>query len=77
MMTKRPLYEHRLEDVLWHVENGRTRKNYKRVVVKMKTRKKKRKNGKPMTHAARVAGWNKAAVAYLRMTQKNGACQRP
>jgi hypothetical protein len=71
-MKKRPLYEHRLADVLYEIDEAtRVRRPYKRVVVKMKTRKKKRTNGRPMTHAAKVAGWNKAAVAYLRMTQQN------
>jgi hypothetical protein len=72
-MRKRPLYEHRLADVLYHIDEAtRVQRPYKRVVVKKRgTRKKKRTNGKPMSHAAKVAGWNKAAVAYLRMTQQN------
>jgi len=67
----RKLYEEGLGDVLWAVENGRTRRPYRRVVVKMKTRKKKRKNGKPMTHAAKVAGWDKAAIRLTRQQQEN------
>ena len=62
-MTK--LYEQQLGDVLWEIDN-RTRRSYKRVVVKVRTRKRKRTNGRPMSHAAKVAGWDKAAVKFMR-----------
>ena len=67
-MKERPLYEHRLADVLWHIEDARQRGlgRYKRTVVKTGKRKKKRKNGRPMTRAAMFAGWNEAAAAFAR-----------
>jgi hypothetical protein len=67
----RKLYEEQLGDVLWEVEHARTKRPYKRVVVKGKTRKKKRTNGRPMTHAAKVAGWNKAAVPFMQQRQQS------
>jgi hypothetical protein len=80
-MRKRPLYEHRLADVLYEIdERTRVQRPYKRVVVKMKTRKKKRKNGKPMTRARMFAGWNEAAAAFYRknpVTNLTSTVRRP
>lgn len=59
-------YEAALPDMLWEVEDRRTRRAYRCVVSKKRTRKKKRKNGKPMTHAAKVAGWDEAALRWRR-----------
>jgi hypothetical protein len=48
------------------VEDARKRRTYNRVVVKRRARKKKRKNGSPMTHESKAAGWKHAAAAVVR-----------
>jgi len=73
----RKLYEEQLGDVLWEVENARTRRPYKRVVVKTRTRKKNRKNGRPMTRESLYAGWNEAADAYYRKNPVTNTVRRP
>jgi hypothetical protein len=57
---------HPLSAALDAAEEARKGKTYKRVVVKRCTRKKKRKNGKPMTRESKTAGWKYAAAAFVR-----------
>lgn len=62
----RKLYEEQLGDVLWEVENARTRTTYKRVVVKSRKPKKHRKNGKVMLWKSKREGFNRAATKFMR-----------
>ena len=66
-----------LGETLWAIENVRTRRPYKRVVVKGRTRRKKRTNGKPMTRESMFAGWNEAATAFYRKNPVTNAVRRP
>ncbi|HTS06795.1 MAG TPA: hypothetical protein VMP68_14545 [Candidatus Eisenbacteria bacterium] len=64
-MSKRPLYEHRLADVLYHIDEGtRVQRPYIRKVVKSRKRKKQHSNPNHMTREAMNAGWKRAAAAF-------------